>query len=139
VYLGNANHGETFSLSPNGDYLVMNGLVGDVSRISIYTLSTVFDTSTAGDVVHIDGSAYNGSISFTGISFNASGTALIFAEDATDRIVRWELGDPTAFAVTFPSGVTDIRNFFQKSSSGAADKVHLRLLTHNGAANVVIT
>ena len=139
VYLGNANHGETFSLSPNGDYLVMNGLVGDVSRISIYTLSTVFDTSTASDVVHIDGSAYNGSISFTGISFNASGTALIFAEDATDRIVRWELGDPTAFAVTFPSGVTDIRNFFQKSSSGAADKVHLRLLTHNGAANVVIT
>ena len=141
VYLGNTNGLYNLALSANGDYILINGVVGDVSRISLYPLTTAFDPKTASNdtVSHIDGSAYNGSISISGMFFNASGTGIIFTCDATDRIVRWELGDPAAFAVTFPSGVTDIRNFFQKSSSGAADKVHLRLLTHNGAANVVIT
>ena len=147
VYLGNTNHGETFSLSPNGDYLVINALVGDVSRASIYKLSTAFDLSTADitNVGHVDFNGYDGATSFTGISFNVAGTALIFADDQTDRIVRWELGDPAKFAVIFPSAVTDLRvldyhtTSLYRNTIPYNNKGHLRLLTHNGAANVVIT
>ena len=143
VYLGNANHLSAFSLSPDGHYLVMNALVGDYSRVAFYKLLTPWIPASAdiANVKFIDMNSYNTDTDNQHISFNSAGTAILMAEKTSDDVFRWELGNTDKFCVDFPAGVADARgsSISYLSEATPSGKSHMRLVTNNGAANVVIT
>ncbi|CAE7949138.1 unnamed protein product, partial [Symbiodinium sp. KB8] len=88
--------------TPDGTQMFISGSSSD--QITSFTLTTAFDISTATvndglDVSLVDDVA-------TGITFNRSGTIMLMAGSASDRIYEFRLTDPYDIGTASYSGVT---------------------------------